>query len=242
MVELIIPEWQAPDNVVAVCTTRSGGVSQEPFDSLNLGLHVGDNAEQVVENRRRLRMHLNLSREPEWIRQTHSNHCVVLERDSDRDADAAITCEPGRVAVVMTADCLPILLCQHDGAEVAAVHAGWRGLQAGIVQNTLATMQSKPDALMAWIGPAISQPCYEVGEEVLLAFDETMPDASDCFQASRPGHWFCDLAGLAEKVLKRAGVDSVTRSSDCSYRDKERLFSYRREPVTGRMASLIWIK
>ena len=242
MIEIVSPDWPAPERVQAFCTTRLGGVSSPPYDSLNLGRHVGDDVEQVDENRRRLRAQLELDSEPEWINQTHSARPVILEQDQSRDADAAITREPGRVAVVMTADCLPILLCNRDGSEVAAVHAGWRGLEAGIVQNTMADMLSSPGSLLAWIGPAISQANYEVGEEVFDAFRRVIDDAEACFIPSRPGHWQCDLGGLAERVLENAGVEAVSRSPNCSFGDSERFFSYRREAVTGRMASLIWIR
>jgi len=164
MIETIEPDWPAPARVRACCTTRHGGVSAAPFDSLNLGLHVGDREADVMQNRRRLRAQLALPGEPEWINQTHGVGVVTLENDRGRDADAAITREPGRVAVVMTADCLPILLCNRDGSEVAALHAGWRGLQAGIIPAALAAMHSPRGQLLAWIGPSISQACFEVGD------------------------------------------------------------------------------
>ena len=241
MIETLKPDWPAPPGIQACCTTRRGGVSQAPFDSLNLGLHVGDNAEDVARNRDRLRDALQLPGEPSWINQTHSTRVITLEQDDGRDADAAITREPGRIAVVMTADCLPILLCNRQGSEVAAIHAGWRGLQAGVLQGTISTMQSPPRQLMAWIGPGISQGCFEVGEEVYAAFVDADAAATSWFLANRPGHWLCDLAGLAESVLRQQGVADVLRSPHCSYRDAEMFYSYRREPVSGRMASLIWI-
>ena len=241
MIKTVKPDWSAPAQVRACCTTRRGGVSQQPFDSLNLGLHVGDHQADVLQNRRRLREDLLLPSEPCWINQTHSVEVVTLEQDDHRDADAAITREVGRIAVVMTADCLPILLCNQAGSEVAAIHAGWRGLQAGVIQSTLAAMQSKPQQLIAWIGPGITPASFEVGDEVYAAFVDPLPGAASCFSANRPGHWLCDLGGLAEAVLRRAGVAEVSRSPHCSYRDAEQFYSYRREAITGRMASLIWI-
>ena len=166
---------------------------------------------------------------------------MILENENIRDADAAITRQPGRVAVVMTADCLPILLCDRDGSEVAAVHAGWRGLQAGVIQSALAAMRSSNDRIMAWIGPAISQAAFEVGEEVRLAFAAADAGAVEYFESNRPGHWLCDLAGLAVRVLEQQGVATVFRDSHCSYRDSDLFFSYRRDGATGRMAALIWI-
>jgi YfiH family protein len=241
MIETITPDWPAPARIRACCTTRRGGVSARPFDSLNLGMHVGDREADVMQNRRRLRAQLALPGEPEWINQTHGVGVVTLENDSGRDADAAITRKPGRVAVVMTADCLPILLCNRDASEVAALHAGWRGLQAGIIQSTLAAMQSPRAQLLAWIGPGISQACFEVGEEVYAAFVDADGTTAACFSANRPGHWLCDLAGIAAALMYELGVAQVARSPHCSYRDAGRFYSYRRDAVTGRMASMIWI-
>ena len=242
MIETIKPSWVAPSGVCAYATTRVGGVSQAPFDSLNLALHVGDDPVHVARNRELLLQVLNLPAEPCWINQTHGTDAVTLELDNSRDADAAITRLPGVVAVVMTADCLPILVCNRDGSEVAAVHAGWRGLQAGVIQGTLASMKSSSDQLQAWIGPGISQDNFEVGAEVRTAFIDSMQDAESFFNENRKGHWLCDLAGLAERVLKRQGVVDVYRDLGCSYRDADHFFSYRRNTTTGRMASLIWIK
>ena len=242
MINFIEPDWPAPERVGAVCSTRIGGCSQTPFDSFNLALHVGDDPARVRQNRARLRDLLELPAQPEWMRQIHSSRVVKLENDNSREADAAITREPGRVAVVMTADCLPILLCNREGDEVAAVHAGWRGLQAGVIQATLAGMQSPAQQLMAWIGPGISQLHFEVGDEVREAFMAVKPGNADFFEAHGPGHWLCDLPGLAQRVLERANVAAVYRDPHCSYRDEKLFYSYRRQADTGRMAALIWIK
>jgi hypothetical protein len=241
MIETIRPNWAAPSAIQACCTTRVGGVSAAPYNSLNLALHVGDDAARVTQNRRLLREQLKLRAEPCWINQTHGTRTVTLEQDVTRDADAAVTRVAGTIAVVMTADCLPILLCNRAGSEVAAVHAGWRGLQAGVIQSALATMNSPNHQLMAWIGPGISQACFEVGDEVRTAFIDSMPDAQAFFSANRRGHWLCDLGGLAEQELKAQGVGEVCRDSHCSYRDSDRFYSYRRTATTGRMATLIWI-
>ena len=242
MTEIIRPSWPAPATVSACCTTRSGGVSLAPYDSFNLALHVGDDPKRVMQNRRILREKLALPQEPGWINQTHGTRAIVLEQDNGRDADAAITRQPGRVAVVMTADCLPILLCDRRGSEVAAVHAGWRGLRSGVIQSALAAMQSDSRQLMAWIGPGISQACFEVGDEVRAEFIGSDPAAAEYFQPHGPGHWMCDLAGLAQRVLEQQGVDPVFRDPHCSYRDAELFYSYRRDGTTGRMAALIWIR
>jgi hypothetical protein len=241
MIETIQPNWSAPATIQAFCTTRLGGVSTAPFDSLNLALHVGDDPARITQNRKMLREQLKLPAEPCWINQTHGTQTVILEQDVSRDADAAVTRVAGTIAVVMTADCLPILLCNRAGSEVGAIHAGWRGLQAGVVQSALAMMNSPNHQLMAWIGPGISQACFEVGDEVRTAFIDSMPDAQTFFSANRRGHWQCDLAGLAEQVLKAQGVGEVGRDAHCSYRDADRFYSYRRSATTGRMAALIWI-
>jgi len=241
MINFIEPEWNAPAPVRAVTTTRSGGFSLAPFDSLNLALHVGDDPDHVAQNRALLQQALELPAEPCWIDQTHGIHAVTLEQEDGRKADAAITRLPGTVAVVMTADCLPVLVCNRGGTEVAAIHAGWRGLQAGVIQATLARMATANEQLLAWIGPGISQDNFEVGEEVRTAFIDSIARAEDYFHANRAGHWMCDLAGLAESVLLDLGVGEVCRHSGCTYRDADRFFSYRRNAVTGRMASLIWI-
>ena len=242
MIRTIQPDWNAPPGVHACCTTRLGGLSNAPFEQLNLALHVGDDDDKVNRNRELLRHQLQLPAVPEWINQTHGTHTVILEEDITRDADAAITRMPGKVAVVMTADCLPILLCNRDGTEVGAVHAGWRGLERGVVQQALATMQSSNELLKAWIGPGISQACFEVGDEVREAFEDSVPKSRDYFSSHREGHWLCDLAGIAEMILHSQGVGEVYRDSYCTFQDAERFFSYRRDSVTGRMASLIWIK
>ena len=241
MIEIVEPQWRAPATILACCSTRRGGVSQAPFDELNLGLHVGDRPDDVIENRRRLHEYLHLPAEPCWMKQTHGTNVVTLEQDDNRDADAAITRQRGCIAVVMTADCLPILLCNRAGTEVAAIHAGWRGLQAGVIQSTVGAMLSEPSQLMAWIGPGISQACFEVGDEVYAAFVDSVEASASCFSANRPGHWLCDLGGLADSVLRGLGLADVTRSPHCSYRDAGLFYSYRRAAVTGRMASLIWI-
>ena len=242
MIDLICPDWDAPAGVRACSTTRIGGVSQAPYNSFNLGLHVGDDAQTVHRNRSLLHDKLQLPQAPSWIRQTHGTCVVTLEQDESRDADAAITRHPGQVAVIMTADCLPILLCNHEGTEVAAVHAGWRGLQAGVVESVLANMHSDASDLMAWIGPGISQPHFQVGDEVFAAFADAMVGCESYFVAHGDGYWLCDLAGLALAELTRLGVDQVDRDSGCTYRDAEQFFSYRRDGTTGRMANLIWIQ
>lgn len=242
MIELIEPNWPAPETVGACFTTRRGGVSRAPYDSFNLALHVGDDAALVAHNRARLRRELGLDAEPEWMRQTHSSRAITLELDPGREADAAITRSRGRVAAVMVADCLPILLCDRAGGEVAAVHAGWRGLERGVIARTLDAMHTPAAELLAWIGPGISQPRFEVGAEVRTALIAAIDGATEYFEPSaRASHWLCDLAGLAAKQLSSCGLTRVYRARCCSYDDAGRFYSYRRDADTGRMAALIWI-
>ncbi len=242
-IELIHPDWPAPGQVNAVATTRLGGYSLNPFDGFNLADHVGDSLASVEANRALLREQLGLSSEPCWLNQTHSTYVTTLGDENGylSNSDAAICREKGRIAVVMTADCLPILLCNQEGTEVAAIHAGWRGLVDGIIGNTISEMESDPARLIAWIGPAISQKRFEVGEDVYNFFVNTDETSTVFFNANRPGHWLCDLPGLAKNKLVRYGVKQVYLSGLCSYDDASRFYSYRRNKVTGRMACLIWI-
>ena len=240
--ETIVPRWRAPARVKAISTLRQGGFSQGSYDSFNLAGHVGDDRNCVLRNRELLQQALNLPAEPGWLEQTHSTRVVVLEEDANRSVDAAITRRVNTVAVVMTADCLPILLCNQAGTEVAAVHAGWRGLANGVIQATLRKIQSPADELIAWIGPGISREFFEVGDEVRDIFLAQVKPNQQYFSANRPGHWLCDLHGLATAILGSQGVVDIDRDSGCSYRDESRFFSYRRNTTCGRMASLIWIE
>ena len=236
------PDWPAPHSVRAVITTRRGGVSRAPFDSLNLALHVGDDPDAVAENRRLLRVLAELPSEPLWLDQVHGTR--VLERSAgpnDRQADAATTTRPGQVLVVMTADCLPLLLCNRQGSRVAAVHAGWRGLAAGVIEQAVASFDQPGDQLLAWLGPAIGPLAFEVGDEVRERFTSTDSGAASAFQPARPGHWMADIYRLARMRLQQLGIGFIGGGDYCTVNDRGRFFSYRRDGVTGRMASLIWI-
>ena len=243
-IELIQPNWSAPDSVRALCTTRIGGNSLSPYDSFNLATHVGDATDSVVLNRELLKRGLDLPGEPCWLNQTHSTNVVMLDGSQDYaiDSDAAICQKAGVAAVVMTADCLPILICNQQGDEVAAVHAGWRGLADGIISVTLKKMRTSPEQLMVWVGPAISQPRFEVGDEVRSQFLNRYENAVLRFKPNRPGHWLCDLPGLAADQFHGLNVTAVYQSGLCSFDDNSKFYSYRRENISGRMASLIWIK
>ena len=235
----IVADWPAPDGIVAGTTTRSGGVSDGVFASLNLGDHVGDDPVRVAENRRRFVAGCGLPEEPDWLTQVHGTAVRVPGSTAPAEADAAIACEPGATVAVLTADCLPILLCARDGGEIAAVHAGWRGLAAGIVDATLANMDTAPGQLLAWFGPAISQPAFEVGDEVRAAFIARDGGAEGCFVGNARGRWQADLYALARRQLEAAGVGAIHGGELCTVADGERFFSYRRDGQCGRMATFI---
>jgi polyphenol oxidase len=243
---ILVPDWPAPQNVRAAFTLRSGGVSPAPFDSLNVGVHVGDAPAAVRENRRRVREQLHLPAEPTWIEQVHGTGVAELDALAadaapGGAADAVFTRHPRRVCAVQVADCMPVLLAARDGSCVAAVHAGWRGLAAGVLEATLRRLGTKPSQLMAWLGPAIGLKHFEVGSEVRDAFVTCDPGAAAAFSANSRGRWQCDLAGLARRRLSAAGITAVSGGQWCTYADATRFFSYRRDGQCGRMAALIWL-
>lgn len=232
-------DWPAPANVRAGATTRNGGVSEGRYASLNLGEHVGDDPASVAENRRRFVTISGLPTEPRWLGQVHG---VAVSEPGDPDTagfDAAIGRSAGAVCAVMTADCLPMLLCASDGTEIAAIHAGWRGLAAGIVAATLSKMQRRPADLIAWLGPAIAQPAFEVGDDVRVAFLALDAGSGGCFEANARGRWQADLYGLARRQLDAAGVAGVYGGGMCTVAEPERFFSYRRDGQCGRMATFV---
>lgn len=237
----IVPDWPAPANVRAVSTTRTGGVSRGAYASFNLGAHVGDDPRAVAENRLSLQSELGLSREPHWLTQVHGTRVVSLEDSTEvQEADGAVTHVPGRACAIMTADCLPVLFCDRAGNTVAAAHAGWRGLAAGVLENTLAAMRVPALEILAWLGPAIGPQAYEVGEEVRKAFVQIDRVADQAFEPHGDGKWLCDLYQLAGQRLRHAGVSQVYGGGLCTYSAPKRFFSYRRDGECGRMATLIW--
>ncbi|UCG74350.1 MAG: peptidoglycan editing factor PgeF [Chromatiales bacterium] len=242
--ELIRPDWPAPANVRALATARVGGVSGGPYASLNLGDHVGDATAHVAANRRRLRTAAGLPGEPGWLEQVHGSDMVSLPAvASALRGDGAMTDRAGAVCAVLTADCLPVLLCDRAGTTVAAVHAGWRSLAAGILDNAVAAFARAGIAaaeLLAWLGPAIGPAAYEVGDEVRAAFaaDADAPG----WQPNARGRWQCDLYTLARTRLNAAGVPVVTGGGFCTHREQARFFSHRRDGRCGRQATLIWLE
>jgi YfiH family protein len=232
---LISANWPAPSHIQAGTTTLMHGHSQEAYASNNLALHVGDNPAHVLANRQQLRSLLMLPNDPAWLEQTHSTDCVIIENEASRHADAAITRQKTQPLAILTADCLPILLCDKLGTEIAAIHAGWRGLLNGVVQNTLKKMHVKPHDLLAWIGPAICQRCYEVGDDVRMQFTSVYPFTTNAFEGR-----YANLPYMAELVLKSLGIHHVYQSHVCTFEEKKTCYSYRRTSQTGRMATLIW--
>lgn len=236
----LLANWPAPTPIKAI-STKCGGFDFSVYGNNNLALHVNDDPERVILNRKKLKEHLALPNEPEWLEQTHSTLCVKVEEESSRQADASITQDKKRVLAILTADCLPILLCNQEGTEIAAIHAGWRGLVNGIIENTIQKMDSDPSKLLAWIGPAICQSCFEVGNEVYEQFQQQYTFASQAFNKNNLNKekQFANLPLLAELVMKQYGI-SVFQSKSCTFEQKEDFYSYRRAAQTGRIASLIW--
>lgn len=234
--------WPAVARVHAFTTLRHGaGVSQPPFDRFNLGARCGDDPDAVARNRRELAEGFDLPAPPRWLRQVHGTAVAVEPGTDEPEADAAVTRTPGTVLAILTADCLPVVLAAADGSEVAAAHAGWRGLAAGVLEATLGAMRTPPARVRAWLGPAAGPRAYEVGEEVFGGFVTRDPRAEAAFVATRPGHWRVDLYALARMRLAAAGVADVHGGGLCTISDPQRFFSHRRDQRTGRMATLAWI-
>lgn len=244
MTAFIVPNWPAPANVCALQSTRQGGVSPAPWDSFNLGDHVGDDPARVAANRAILSG--LLPGEPCWLQQVHGTFAVDVAKMAKTAeavvADAAYARQPGQVCVVMTADCLPVLFCDRAGSVVAAAHAGWRGLLAGVLEATITAMGAAPGDLLAWLGPAIGPQAFEVGDEVRAAFVAHDPAAGVAFAAHTPGKWLADIELLARQRLAQAGVTAIYGGGMCTVSDPERFFSYRRDGQTGRMAALVWLE
>ena len=246
----LLPNWQAPAGVRALSSCRTGGSSSGVYASLNLGDHVGDLPPAVAENRRRLRAAAGLPQEPVWLRQVHGTGVADLDQGEPAGAielpagghDAAFTRRAGRVCAILTADCLPVLFAASDGSAVAAAHAGWRGLAAGVLPATIRALGVAPEKLLAWIGPGIGPQHFEVGPEVreaLLALD---PAGVDSFTPNSRGRFLADLPGLARRQLAALRVGSIYGSDECTYGHPERYFSHRRDGACGRQATLIWLE
>ncbi len=232
-------DWPAPANVHALTTLRSGGYSQGAFDSFNLAAHVGDDDHHVSHNRQLLKDILALPAEPLWLNQIHSHQVVSADQQTSAvQADAAFSNLPGKVCVVMTADCLPLLVTTADGQSIAAIHAGWRGLLAGVIEHTLAAMPAGDK--LVWLGPAIGPKQFQVGDDVRQAFVEKNPQWASAFQRQKEGKWLMDIYSAARQILHEKGIQRVFGGRFCTVNESDSFFSYRRDGKTGRMASLIW--
>ena len=244
-VELIVPDWPAPAQVQAIATTRSGGISSGHYATLNLGAHVGDNPQAVTANRKLLREAGRLPSEPCWLQQVHGVEGAEARADtSGAAADWSWSDRTGVVCAVMTADCLPLLICDSNGTRVAAVHAGWRGMSAGVIEAAIAnfvTAGLAADELLVWLGPAISASAYEVDGAVYEAMTAAAPVCADAFEPGRPGHWQFDLYAAARARLAAVGVTRVYGGDFCTA-SEERFYSHRTRPGCGRQASLIWLQ
>jgi hypothetical protein len=241
-IDWIAPDWPAPAHVRVLSTLRAGGVSDGPYASLNLAAHVGDRPAAVAANRLLLREAAHLPAEPLWLEQVHGTD--VIRHPGDLlpvRADASVAFEPGRVCAVMTADCLPVVLADRGGTRLGVAHAGWRGLLDGVVEATIAALGTTPAELRAWLGPAIGPDAFEVGDEVRTAFADRNPAAVEYFRPNVRNRYQADLYGLARLALAAAGVSSVHGGVWCTHRESERFFSFRRDGVTGRMATLAWL-
>lgn len=237
-------DWPAPPGVRVISTFRgddSLGVSRGPWSSLNLGDHVGDDPAAVAENRRRLRDAAGLASEPRWLDQVHGTQVADLDSGGPvAPADAAITRRNEVVCAILTADCLPIVFATESGDAIAAAHAGWRGLAAGVIESTVRSLAAPPQSLMVWLGPAISLEHFEVGGEVREVFIRHDLQAGKAFQLNARGRFMADLGALARQRLKSLGVERVYGGGECTYARADRYFSYRRDGPTGRQATLIW--
>ena len=245
----LYPDWPAPENIGAAMTLRVGGVSAPPFASLNLATHVGDDSVAVANNRSFIRQALDLPSEPVWLEQIHSNRVVeAINTPVLQQADAAFTGQAGVVCAVLTADCLPLLICSKDGEQVAAVHAGWKGLLAGVVTNTLTALKAArvksaaESGYLVWLGPAIGPKSFEVGAEVREAFIHKNARNSTAFLQTTADKWLADIYQLARIELADINIVDVYGGGACTFAEAELYYSYRREMQTGRMASLIWRK
>ncbi|MCO6524660.1 MAG: polyphenol oxidase [Candidatus Schmidhempelia sp.] len=244
---LLYPNWRAPKNVHACSTLRQGGISIAPYNSFNLGMHVGDDAIAVAQNRDLLIRKAALPRSPIWLEQVHKTRVINLDYHLPTEpvqADGSYTTKSGQVCVVMTADCLPILFCSQAGDEVAVAHAGWRGLCHGIIENTVHHFHAAPQQIQVWLGPAIGPSYFEVGKEVKKQFEKRDPNAAQAFQLINNAQqkYLADIYLLAKQRLNTLGITQIFGGDRCTVSEPDSFFSYRRDHITGRMATMIWLE
>ncbi|MCC5854645.1 MAG: peptidoglycan editing factor PgeF [Idiomarina sp.] len=244
MIPLLRPEWAVPKHIQAAVTTRQGGVSAAPYASLNLGTHVGDLPAAVTTNRARVKKDLKLPSSPLWLSQVHGTRVVRTHGETMTDtpeSDASYTATPGVVLAIMTADCLPLLLTNRDGTEIAVAHCGWKGIAGGLIRKVVAEFESPAEDIIAWMGPAIGPSAFEVGDDVRRAMMKSDAGHQDAFQPFQQ-RWLADIYQLVRHDLALSGVREVTGGDLCTVSDSEQFFSYRRDGVTGRMGSFLWIQ
>lgn len=244
MLDIIKPNWKVPEHIRAFATTRIGGYSEGKYSSFNLALHVEDDPQNVENNRSLLKECLDLPQEPLWLNQTHGNKivCADTAHTSLPEADGSFAKTPNKICIIMTADCLPVLLTNKKGSIVAALHCGWRGLFNGIIHECIKVFTKCQDDVIAWLGPAISAAAYEVNDELKENFEQKNPLFTTAFKASKPGHWYMDLYLIAKIQLQENSVKEIYGGQFCTYNEDERFYSYRRDQGrTGRMATGIWI-
>jgi len=242
---LITPNWPAPKTIHAVTTTRGGGVSQAPFESFNLAAHVGDQDDSVIQNRQLLQTNLSLPNKPCWLGQVHSTNVIELNENPPKntlETDASFTTTPQVVCTVMSGDCLPVLVCNQTGTCVAAIHAGWRGLAAGVIEAAINRMPCDPATLLVWLGPAIGPNKFEVGQDVKDRFMQFSSEAKSAFVPHQEQHYLANIYLLAKQRLEKLGINQIYGGEHCTFTEEDLFFSHRRDKQTGRMASLIWVE
>jgi len=240
----IKPAWPAPKNIKAYTTKRNGGVSAAPYDTFNLSLLTGDNSKDVLINRKKLSRELNLPQEPFWLKQEHTDIAICIEKNTKPTpviADASFTSIVGSVCIVLTADCVPILVCDQSGSIVAAIHAGWKGIAAGVIAATIKAMNTNPSKLLAWLGPAIGSNAFKVNQDVFEIFYKQIPECKSAF-VKHNDHFLANIYALTSLYLKQTGITKIYGGDYCTFTQKDLFFSYRRDgEKSGRIASLIWL-
>lgn len=235
-------DWPAPKHIRAGTSIRTGGHSKRPFNDLNLAQHVGDDPVDVKKNRETLINHLQLQSDPIWLNQTHSSNIISIDTTPEnRDADGSFTSKHNKICAILTADCVPVLFCNENGTQIAAIHAGWKGICGGIIENAIKTF-SKPETMLVWIGPCISSEHYEVGNDVYEGCLDHSILINSAFNQINDDHWHCDLTKIVRILLKNEGIGAIYECNLCTYKMDELFFSYRREGNTGRTASMIWME
>ncbi len=235
-------DWPAPKHVRAGTSIRTGGHSQAPYNDLNLAHHVGDEPGNVKNNREIIFNYLELKSEPIWLDQTHSSNIISIDAaPENQKADGSVTTRQNKVCAILTADCVPVLFCNNNGTKIAAIHAGWKGICCGIIENTIKEF-SEPETILAWIGPCISSEYYEVRRDVYMGCLNHSASLKSAFNQINEDHWYCDLTNIVKIILKNTGVGAIYECGLCTYKMEELFYSYRRDGNTGRTASMIWME